>query len=429
MIFGTIRRPLSLLSCNSRRFFLATSVFVALYLATLLWVSRATARDPGSWFFDPHIAYHPQYTDRRSFQAESFITAAEPGPPFQRSARPEEPPELCVGVPSIARDGVDYLRTTIGSLLEGLSQEERDGIHLVVFIAHSDPEKHPATHQPWLKNLADESLGYNVSKEQFDHVVKMESDRAFSREKGLFDYTHLLKACHRTNASHVAMFEDDILAMDGWYHCTISALRRAQLDRRRSNFLYWRLFYTEEFLGWNSEHWPTYLCWSTAVFVASGLVLLWIRSCLPCAKRFLTTETGLAMCALPVPLIILLFFAEGKVSVLPLPKGVNIMNSYGCCSQGLVFPQHKVDHVISWYEQANGGFVDVLTEEYADRNNELRLAITPSVIQHVGQKSSKGDDFGENAKHHLSVAEKLWNFGFELFDADALHAEHEVLGN
>jgi hypothetical protein len=122
IIFGTIRRRLSSLSCDSRRCFLATSVFVALYFAKLLWVSRATARDPGSWFFYPRIAYRPQYTDRRSFQAGSFITAAESGPPFQRSARLEEPPELCVGVPSIARDGVDYLRTTIGSLLESLSQ-------------------------------------------------------------------------------------------------------------------------------------------------------------------------------------------------------------------------------------------------------------------------------------------------------------------
>jgi hypothetical protein len=429
MIFGTIRRRLSLSCCNPRHFFFAASVFVTLYLATLYWVSSATARDPGSWFFDPHIAYRPQYADRRSFQAESFITAAESGPPFQRSAQPEEPPELCVGVPSIARDGVDYLRTTIGSLLEGLSREERDGIHLVVFIAHSNPEKHPATHQLWLNNLADEILRYNVSKEQFDHVVEMESDRAFSREKGLFDYTHLLKACHRTNASHVAMFEDDILAMDGWYHRTLSALRQAQVDRRRSDFLYLRLFYTEEFLGWNSEHWPTYLCWSTAVFVASGLVLLLIRSCIPRAKLFLTTETVLAICALPVPLLILLFFAAGKVSVLPLPTGVNIMNSYGCCSQGLVFPQHKVEALISWYEQAHVGFEDVLTEQYADKYEELRLAITPSVIQHVGRKSSKGDDFGKNAKHHLSVAEKLWNFGFELFDADVLHAEHEALGN
>jgi hypothetical protein len=117
----------------------------------------------------------------------------------------------------------------------------------------------------------------------------------------------------------------------------------------------------------------------------------------------------------------------GKTSVLPLPTGVNVVNKHGCCSQGFVFPRQKARDLIAWYEEAHVGFVDMLTEEYADKHGELRLAMTPSVIQHVGRHSSKGDDFGENAKHELSVAEKLWNFDFELFDEDALRKEHEAV--
>lgn len=69
----------------------------------------------------------------------------------------------------------------------------------------------------------------------------------------------------------------------------------------------------------------------------------------------------------------------------------------------------------------------MLTEEYADERGETRWAITPPVIQHVGRKSSKGDDFGKNSKYHMSVAEKLWNFEFEKYDAESLRREHEMI--
>lgn len=57
----------------------------------------------------------------------------------------------------------------------------------------------------------------------------------FAREKALFDYTYLLKACQAVNASYVAMLEDDVLALDGWYHRTRQALagRCRQDDSRQ----------------------------------------------------------------------------------------------------------------------------------------------------------------------------------------------------
>jgi hypothetical protein len=84
--------------------------------------------------------------------------------------------------------------------------------------------------------------------------------------------------------------------------------------------------------------------------------------------------------------------------------------------------------MISWYEEKKVGFVDMLTEEYANRFGGGRWAVTPSVIQHVGGKSSKGDDLGSNAKYDRTVAEKIWNFRFERFDAEALKKEHDRVG-
>lgn len=431
MRFGSVLRRVNACSCNTRQLGLGACVFAVVYLIAIIYVRSVTSRDPGSWFFDPSTAYDPHYTTVRSHQAESFIVAASTAAPFHRSRHSEEPFRLCVGIPSIAREGVHYLRTTVGSLLEGLTQRERDGIHLIVFIPHSDPEVHPAYHEPWLANLADETLQYNISKEQFDHIVEMEHEQALFREKGLYDYTYLMKACHATGAPYIAIFEDDVIAMDGWYHRTLSGIGEAHREclrnnRESSDFLYLRLFYTEEFLGWNGEDWRLHLFWSIAVVAGSGLLLSWIRSCSTHAKRLLSVPATLAICVLVVPLLIGLFFAAGRTSVLPLSAGVNVMNQYGCCSQGFVFPRRKVEDLIAWYEQAHVGFVDMLTEQYADEHEQLRLAITPSVIQHIGRKSSKGDDFGKNSKHHLSVAQKLWNFDFELFDKDLLQAEHEA---
>lgn len=94
--------------------------------------------------------------------------------------------------------------------------------------------------------------------------------------------------------------------------------------------------------------------------------------------------------------------------------------------QSLLFPRDRASDLIEWYESKKIGFVDTLAEEFADGNPEerLRWALTPSVMQHVGSKSTKGDDFGTAAKYHRSVAEKLWNFAFELNDRERLREEH-----
>lgn len=100
------------------------------------------------------------------------------------------------------------------------------------------------------------------------------------------------------------------------------------------------------------------------------------------------------------------------------------MNDFGCCAQGLVFPRQKAGDLIEWYSSAKVGFADMLTEQYADEHNERRWALTPSVLQHVGAKSSKPDDFDHGAKYSRSVAGTIWNFAFELNQAKALREEH-----
>lgn len=206
-------------------------------------------------------------------------------------------------------------------------------------------------------------------------------------------------------------------------------MSRAQLAYFSNLVLYLRLFYTEEFLGWNSENWPSYVFWSALWAIGPAFFLARARFYFPSLKKLLSNRVILSICGVCIPLLIGLFFAAGKVTMLPLPAGINEMKSHGCCSQGLVFPRDKVQDLIDWYEMKKVGFVDMLTEEYADQHGELRWALTPSVIQHIGRKSSKGDDFGGGSKYHMSVAEKLWSFAFEQNSATDLRKEHSRVVN
>lgn len=110
--------------------------------------------------------------------------------------------------------------------------------------------------------------------------------------------------------------------------------------------------------------------------------------------------------------------------MLPMPAGVHAMPKFGCCSQGLVFPQARIGDLVSWYESKRVGYVDMLTESYADENNETRWALTPCVLQHVGSKSSKMNLPGKH-RRRLSVSESIWNFMFEENDAEQLRWEHK----
>jgi hypothetical protein len=184
------------------------------------------------------------------------------------------------------------------------------------------------------------------------------------------------------------------------------------------------LFYTEEHLGWNVEEWPIYLVWSFTAVTLPLIVMLGARSRFKHLGRILTNHTIIIVCGICMPLSIGLIFAAGRHSIFPLAAGVNEMPKFGCCSQSLVFPQSKVPQLLNWYAEKKIGFVDTLTEELADQENELRWALTPSPMQHIGEKSSKSDDFDQ--PNELSVAAKLWNFAFELNDPATLRKEHQL---
>ncbi|GAB1201528.1 hypothetical protein APSETT445_000103 [Aspergillus pseudonomiae] len=275
-------------------------------------------RDPTSLFFRENEAYEPSYSSPRAVEGMALINEANN---VTETPRPKASanPTMCVGFASIAREGVSYFQSAVGSVLAGLSPVERADLFLILFIAHTDPTQHPAYSEPWLHELADKVLLYDEKDVDIDHIRSLETTEAktLALEKGLLDYTYLLKACAAIGTPYTVMLEDDIIALDGWYHRTKQALRAVERQT-----------------------------------------------------------------------------AEKKASKL------------------------------SWYESKGIGYVDMLTEDYANQNGEIRWALTPSVLQHVGSKSSKTNN-PIPQKGLRTIPETLWNFGFEKNDVNILRKEHE----
>lgn len=390
--------------------------FLPLYFLAIIYCGYAFERDPTSAFFDPQYGYERRYSVHRQAQAEAYINASHAKPP--RTA-PSQPPKLCVGIATVARPGdKQYVRYLIGSLLDGLTEQERRELHLITFIAHTNPIAHPIFEKPWLDAVSDEVMLYNVTQETLGILQEFERSKNF-RAKGARDYAYVLERCIGSNAPYVTVFDDDTLAVAGWYPRVMAAIREANAEmpkEQQNGWLYLRLFFTEEFLGWHSEFWHIYLVNSLALFSCTGLILLALRQC--GLHGTISNRVVTVVCFVCVPACIILYFLAGRLSLHPLGPGVYKMPKYGCCGQALLYPRDKASVILDRFRQRGIGYPDALVEELANEKDFVRWAVMPSLVQHIGSKSSKGDDFGSGTKQDKSVAEKIWSFGFEDYSID-----------
>jgi hypothetical protein len=411
------------------RFLTGIAVFFA--LVALYIITSVSSRDPTSLYFSTRKGYVPLYSAIRREQADTFVSTYNEAEQSKivKASPDEKKRKLCVGIPSIKRPGNGYLRDTVGSLLQGLTPEERQEIYLIVFIPHSEPEVHEAYKEKWLQGFADQVLTYNFGFDRMQYIRNMEQTGRIM-EKGIFDYAYLLNQCADQFTPYIAMIEDDTVAMDGWYHRTMAAIHEAEqqaaLRRSKPDFLYLRLFYTEEFLGWNHEHWKSYLWRCICVAALPTAFLVFVRVFQPRTKLSMTLTTRRAFLTLYAVLtvLILFYFSLGRITVSPIPAGVHEMPRFGCCSQAYVFPNLKAQDLVAYLKERHVGYTDVMLEDFANERNELRFAVTPSVVQHLGRKN-EGDEEAMLDRSGRNVAEKIWSFAFERLDAGELRKEHE----
>lgn len=407
--------PFSLQSLLTRSWFKILGCFLILYFSLVQYYRHANYRDPTSYFFDPTRAYDRLYSADRIREADAFIQSAgsRPAGPILSL----EPPVMCIGIATVKRREEQYVRTTVGSLLEGLSTDERHDIYLNILIGHTNQSNHPIASENWVEALPNKVLEYKQT--DFARIEEWEAG-GWYRNKTIFDYTYLLNDCYATGAEYIAMIEDDTLAVRGWYPRALTALRNVEARMaRRPNvaWVYMRLFYVEDLFGWNSEFWPTYLFWSFVVWTIATALLGAARSRLRSFQSFLSDESMLLLTSLCIPALIALFFACGRNSNWPLAPGIHEMNKNGCCSQGYVFPRSIVPSLLEKADLETDWLVDMMVEKIADEEGWIRWATSPALLQHIGSTSSKGYGFDTSAKH-------LWNFGFELYHKAQLDGSH-----
>jgi hypothetical protein len=186
-------------------------------------------RDPGSFFFNRGLAYEPHYSTYRTYQANDYI---ESGPPKFEKAIEDPHPHICVGIATVAREkGTSYFHTTVGSVLQGLTPEERRRIYIALLIANTDPKIHEAYKTSWFQDVPNAALTYeDLPSKELEALKQLEQSDAFKR-KAIKDYTYLLRHCLDQGAEYVAMIEDDTVLQDGWLARVEQALAEIEASK------------------------------------------------------------------------------------------------------------------------------------------------------------------------------------------------------
>ncbi|KAK1142375.1 hypothetical protein N8T08_007927 [Aspergillus melleus] len=371
-------------------------------------------RDPGSVFYDKDNAFEQRYSEHRKREIDDLLQSRITST-TDEDTKSGPRPALCAAFCSVQRRNAQYLETALGSLVQGLTSQERQELYLTVLIAEANASAHSSWGKQWVHNLADNIYTYNVSTEEHSYLNRLQQTSDYS-EKGVYDYIYALKQCFEAGTPYVAMLEDDIILADGWLIRTLTALKRIS-SSGGSNWLFMRLFNQERSIGWanqniggNNEHW---IILGIGLFLSSSA--LCARKRWKTARNWIGIETICIVVLILNPALIILFFQSGKASLLPPSPGV-VEEPFGCCSQAMVFPREKIPMLISFLEKKRKGQVDLLLNDLAEEEQLGRYAMYPVQAQHIGLESAR--------KTLKTEAQAIWSMAFEDLDASALRTEH-----
>ncbi|OIW32785.1 hypothetical protein CONLIGDRAFT_630405 [Coniochaeta ligniaria NRRL 30616] len=448
----------------------ALAVSGALWLLLFVYCNYALWRDPHGAYFHSDQVYDLGYSRVRQQEARAFLeqystsNSTAPAPPPQHVG---DRPALCVAFTTVRREHPDaarYFSDSVGSMLEGLSSQERAAVSVNVLFANAaGPTLHPDFGAPWLDALVDHAAGYEeMSDLEVADLRRMEETEDFQR-KGVFDYVYALDRCYRqTRAPFIAVFEDDIIFAADWLARTLLGLQRlvatAPADKGPGwlpGWLYLRLFYSETYMVWDAEAdwWYGHLFVTFAlVSLTSAAVLVLLRLLLrlrgngggpashhPGRRTFLHLRldfpTITALSLIVAPAFTALAFMAGKYN-LPMyalrgrssavgsmlrsgqegtllrDAGVVPMDRQACCSQALVFNRARVAELTAYLRERGRGQTDLMIEDYCNEKPLRRFALGEQAVQHLGVRSSRG---GGGVQGN-----SVWAFYFEQSRAEEL---------
>ncbi|KAA8565131.1 hypothetical protein EYC84_010879 [Monilinia fructicola] len=344
---------------------------------------------------------------------------------------------MCIAYVTIKRDmqdrneGRQYIDAALGTMVDGLSEEERRRLWIYVLFADLDPSVHPLWEEEWLGRVVDEYGGYKLSDEKKMWLGDLMAQKEW-QIKGVFDYAYALNYCYHTHTPYIAIFEDDIIFAQDWFSRTTSALDKIESLSQSPggkfyDWIYLRLFYSETFLMWDErvDFWYRHMYFLIFLSSLSTITaLIFVRSKASDKKKagcWLDNWAIFIVGVVVVPAFITLGFMAGKYN---LPwwelrgKEVVKMNSGGCCTQAMVYPRERVEKLRSYLMEVGRGQTDLMIEEFSDKEGLERLALGKQVVQHVGAKSSRGD----NQMNAMST----WAFHFEEYDKVPVFSGHDI---
>ena len=157
---------------------------VTLACTAIIWLSIFAAckhllwRDPHTAFFSEDGVYDLDYSLFRQAEAHEYIAQAEAGAHNQTEIPRTGSPSICAAITTFNRNGRQYLNETVGSMLAGLTDEERNGLEVQLLFAHVNSTVHPDWDAQWLDTI-DKWSTYNVSKEELGQVQEWETAQNF----------------------------------------------------------------------------------------------------------------------------------------------------------------------------------------------------------------------------------------------------------
>lgn len=152
------------------------------WLLSFVYCKGRYWRDPHSAFFDSEHVYDLQYSAVRESQANAYINLASLPSTTLKTASSN--PEICAAIVTVKRDGKNYFEPAIGSMLEGLADDEREKLFLYVLFANTDPSVHLSWNTTWLNKAVDVVESYRISNLTRDQMQVLEEEHEFA-EKGV----------------------------------------------------------------------------------------------------------------------------------------------------------------------------------------------------------------------------------------------------
>lgn len=405
-----------------------------LYFTFTSYGKKHFYRDPGSMFFDITRAFERYYSLVRELEASDWKNTvfhqlkghtngsshAEHDVLHKRGSDPQ----ICaVFITAHREGGPQYIDTAISSALAGLTPSERADLDLRMYVANTDPSKHPAWNS-WLGNVIDEQFTAKdvVYASQLTHLKTLEKEKKFHEKAGL-DYSVALQRCAQdSDAPYVAIFEGDVIVADSWFARSLKGVAtiRQQYEMNLDMWLDMRLFNEERSTGWEKAG----IFDNNVIPISLGVDILALligyvlkRNKLP-GHSLISPLSMLVICGLTIPGIVVYFFQSGKASLLPPQPGVHREDGFGCCNQGILYSRKHVADLASYLdEKAKDKPHDNAIMDYSREKRLARFALYPMMVQHVGFRSI----INPNRRDDMEV----WSMAFESLDQRLLERQHE----